>query len=49
MSKIFDKQKVDKKLSNIFKILDNCNWFEIKTILDEVKKSKDYFPLKIKL
>lgn len=49
MSKIFNKQKVDKKLSKILKILDNCNWLEIETILEEIKKSKDYFPLKIKL
>ncbi len=49
MSKIFNKQKVDKKLSKILKTLDNCNQFEIETILEETKKSLEYFPLRIKL
>ncbi|SDM25205.1 hypothetical protein SAMN05216273_11884 [Chryseobacterium taihuense] len=41
---IFNKAKVDKKKSKILKALDNCNSFEIETILDEVKKDLIIFP-----
>lgn len=48
-NKIFNKEKTDKKISKILRTLNNCNQFEIETILGEVKKGINYFPLKIKL